>query len=174
MTLSNRLFLAVCLVGLANIAAVFGQTPAPVPVTDVVLTVGGSVTTPLKLTAADLQNLPRKTVRATPHNGKEAEYVGVALREILQKAGVKFGEHMKGKALANYLLVEATDGYQAIFALPELDPAFTDKLVLLVDRQDGKPLDGNAGPLQIIVPDEKQHARWVRQVKALTVRCACD
>ncbi len=46
----------------------------------------------------------------------------------------------------------------------------TDKLVLLVDRRDGKPLSGQEGPLRIIVPDEKRHARWVRQIISLVVK----
>jgi hypothetical protein len=85
---------------------------------------------------------------------------------------VKFGERMRGKALANYLVVEASDGYRAVFALPELDPGFTDRIILLADQKDKKPLDEKHGPLQVIVPGEKKHARWVRQVIALKVKLA--
>jgi hypothetical protein len=91
------------------------------------------------------------------------------LVELLKAAGVKFGQDLRGPALATYLVVEAADGYRAVFALPELDPAFTDRVVLLADQRDGKPLGGNAGPLRVIVPGEKRHARWVRQVKSLKV-----
>ena len=48
-----------------------------------------------------------------------------------------------------YLVVEAADGYRAVFALPELDPAFSDRVILLADRRDGKPLDGKEGPLRV-------------------------
>ncbi|MFO0893059.1 MAG: molybdopterin-dependent oxidoreductase, partial [Isosphaeraceae bacterium] len=61
------------------------------------------------------------------------------------------------------------DGYRAVFALPELDPDFTDRPVLLADRRDGRPLPGKDGPLQVIVPSDKRHSRWVRQVVALRV-----
>jgi hypothetical protein len=85
-------------------------------------------------------------------------------------AGVEFGEHLRGKALANYLSVEAADGYRAVFALPELDPAFNDRLIILADRRDGSALTAKDAPWQIVVPGEKRQARWVRQVVALMIR----
>ena len=53
-------------------------------------------------------------------------------------------------------MVDAADGYRATFAIAELATAFTSKQVLLVDRNDGKPLEDNEGPLRIVVPDEKR------------------
>jgi hypothetical protein len=44
---------------------------------------------------------------------------------------------------------------------------FADRL--LADQRDGKPLGANEGPLRAIVPGEKRHARWVRQVIALKI-----
>ena len=136
---------------------------------DVLLTVGGEVATPLKLTRADLDKFPRQKVRAKDHDGKDYDYEGVAVIEILQKAGLKFGDALRGKALAAYALVEAVDGYQAVYALPEFDPPASDRTILLADRRDAGALPANAAPLQIIVPGDKTHARWVRQVKSLTI-----
>jgi DMSO/TMAO reductase YedYZ molybdopterin-dependent catalytic subunit len=133
------------------------------------LTVKGEVEHPLELAAEGLAKLPRQTVHAKDHDGKEADYEGVALVEVLKAAGVKFGQDLRGKALASYLVVEASDGYRAVFALPELDPAFSERVILLADRRDKKPLDERHGPLQIIVPGEKRHGRWVRQVVALKI-----
>ena len=135
----------------------------------VLLTVSGEVEKPLQLSRSDLSKLPRRTVQAKNHEGKECNYEGVELREILARAGVKFGKELKGKLLASVVLVEAADNYQAVFALPELDSLFTDRVILLADRCDGQPLSEANGPLQMIVPDEKRHGRWVRQVKSLTV-----
>lgn len=125
---------------------------------------------PLKLSPTDLAKLPRSSVKAKGHDGKEATFEGIALAEILKLAGVEFGERLRGKALANYLLVEAADGYRAVFALPELDPAFNDRAIILADRRDGSPLTARDGPWQIVVVSEKRQARWVRQVVALTIR----
>ena len=74
--------------------------------------------------------------------------------------------------MALYLLVEAADGYRVVFALPELDPAFTERVVLLADHRDGQPLTPAEGPLRLVVPDEKRQARWVRQVGSGTVHRA--
>lgn len=133
------------------------------------LTIDGDVAHPTKLTAADLAKLPHVSTKAKEHDGSEATYTGVALIEVLKLAGVEFGESLRGKRLATYLVVEATDGYRVVFALPELDPAYTDKQILLVDQRDGKPLAATQGPLRIIVPDEKRQARWARQVIKLSI-----
>lgn len=136
---------------------------------EVLISVAGEVPTPLKLTRADLDKFARHTVRARDHDGKEYNYEGVAMIDILQKAGVKFGEALRGKALATYLLVEAVDGYQAVYSLPELDSSTNERLILLADKQDGAAFPATAGPLKIIVPGDKTHARWVRQVKSFTI-----
>lgn len=134
-----------------------------------VVKVEGEVTTPLRLTAAELSQFPRQTVVAKAHDGKESRYEGVALFEVLKKAGLPTGNDLRGKAVALYLVVEAADGYRAVYALPELDPAFTDRVILLADRRDAQALSSRDGPWQIVVPGEKRHARWVRQVIALRI-----
>lgn len=142
------------------------QSPT-VPVA--LLTIGGEVARPLKLTTADIAKLPRRTLRTFDH-GKEATFEGVPLVEVLRLAGVKFGEELRGKNLELYLLVEAADGYKAVFALPELDPAFTERVIILADRRDGKPLSVEEGQWRVVTPGEKRQGRWVRQVVALTVK----
>jgi len=121
------------------------------------------------LSRADLEALPHVKVAATEHSSGSVNFEGVTLKSVLEKAGVTFGESMKGKRLTNCLLVEAADGYRAVIALPELDPAFTDKQALLVFLRDGKPLGDKEGPYRIVIPDEKRMARWVRQVTTLKI-----
>ncbi len=163
MRLSYSIIICSLLVSLLTTVVGFDQT-------EYVLSVSGEGLTTKKLTITDLMKLPRVKVKAIPHNGKETEYEGVMLGEILKIGGQKFGENLKGKALSTYLLVEAEDGYQAVFAIPELDSAFTNKVVLLAYLQNNEPLASAVGPLQIIIPDEKRHARWVRQVKSLVIK----
>jgi hypothetical protein len=71
-----------------------------------------------------------------------------------------------------YVIVEAADGYQAVFALSEFDPDFTDRVIILADRRDGKPLPPPEGPFRLVVAGEKRHARWVRGVTTLDVEQA--
>lgn len=120
---------------------------------------------PTVLARADIEALPHTKVTT----GASTTFEGVSLKAVLEKAGVEFGETLKGKRLASYLLVEAADGYRVVIALPELDPAFTDKQVILAFLKDGKPLDEKEGPYRVVIPDEKRMARWVRQVTALKI-----
>jgi hypothetical protein len=129
------------------------------------LTVENGTGKQTQLTRADLEALPHVKVTT----GASATFEGVALGALLAKAGVGFGETLRGKRLASCLLVEAADGYRAVIALPELDPAFTDKQIVLVFLKDGKPLDDKEGPYRIVIPDEKRMARWVRQVRVLKI-----
>jgi hypothetical protein len=120
------------------------------------------------LTRADLDPLPHIKL-TTGTSAATTTYEGVNLRAVLEKAGIGFGDTMKGKRLASCLLVEAADGYSVVFALPEIDPAFNDKQIVLAFSKDGKPLDDKEGPYRIVIPEEKRLARWVRQVTTLKI-----
>ena len=114
---------------------------------------------PLSWTATEFAKLPRQSVRAKGHDGVESQYQGVSLIEALARAGVPSGKELRGKALSLFVVVEAADGYREVYALAELDPEFTDRVILVADRRDDKPLPAHSGPLQVIVPGEKKHAR---------------
>jgi DMSO/TMAO reductase YedYZ molybdopterin-dependent catalytic subunit len=147
------------------------QTPKPTPtntVSNYSLVIENEDGKQTKLTLADIAKLKRQTVKGNDH-GTEATFEGYPLIEVLKLAGIEFGETLRGKRLAAFLLVEAADKYQAVFALPELDPAFTDKTIILADRRDASPLSEKEGVLRIVVPDEKKQGRWVRQVTSLKI-----
>ena len=120
------------------------------------------------LDAATLAALPRETVAATAHD-QTLQCEGVALLALLRASGAMPAEPLRGPQLARYVLVDARDGYRAVYALAELDPTLGNRRVFVVDRCDGKPLADDDGPLRLIAPDEARPARWVRQVKAVTV-----
>lgn len=130
--------------------------------------VTGAVKYPVKLSAADLMELPRASVEMT-RDGRKVRYEGVWLHEVLKKAGAAGGTALRGQSLASYLLVESADKYQVVFSLAEIDPVFTDAPVLLADRADGKPLDAKEGPFRIVAPKEKRAARSARMVTKLEV-----
>ena len=127
---------------------------------------------PLKLTLADLELMPLQTVEALEHSGEKAQFTGVPLHQVLKAAGVPMGEHLHGPALSLYVVIVAADGYQAVYALPEIDPLATERPVILADQKNGRPLDAVAGPLRMVLPKEKRYARWVRQVIKIEVRRA--
>jgi DMSO/TMAO reductase YedYZ molybdopterin-dependent catalytic subunit len=130
--------------------------------------ISGAVKQALKLTAEDLAKMPRASVK-TMSNGMETVYEGVWLHEILKRAGVPQGEALRGKALASYVLAQAQDGYQVVFSLGELDPAFVDNEILLADTANGKALFGAQGRFRLVVPKDKPGARSVRILTKLEV-----
>ncbi|WP_419701353.1 molybdopterin-binding protein [Mucilaginibacter sp. NFX135] len=131
--------------------------------------ISGEVSTPLTIDAAYLQKFTQTTVTRKDKDRKDHTYSGVILSEILKAAGVTLGPELKGENLTKYLLVEASDGYQVIFALAELDKSFTDRTIILADKVDGAPLATADGPYRIIVQDEKKPARCIKQVTAMQV-----
>ena len=132
------------------------------------LTVRNGSGPPVVLSRAEIEALPHVRVE-TDRSGETVRFEGVLLRSVLEKAGVTFGDALQGKQLASVLVVEAGDGYRVAMALPELDPAFTDKQVVLVFLRNGKALDAKEGPYRILIPEEKRMARWVRQVTTLKI-----
>jgi hypothetical protein len=120
------------------------------------------------LSRADIEALPHTDVKSSAA-GAQSTFVGVSVKALVEKAGVVFGEAMRGKRLSSCLLVEAADGYRVVIALPEIDSAFTDKQVVLAFLRDGKPLDEKEGPYRIVIPDEKRMARWVKRVTTLKI-----
>jgi len=118
---------------------------------------------------ADLAGLRLDTVRAT-FRGTAHTYTGVRLLDLLGRAGVAV-DSAHGVNLVSRVLVEASDGWRAVFSLPELLPAFAGRRVVLADRMDGANLPAAEGPFHLLAPDDgEEHARWVRQVVAIRVR----
>lgn len=129
----------------------------------------GEVTTPVTIDAVYLQKFTQTTVVRKDRDGNDHTYSGVIVAELLKSAGATLGPELKGENLTKYLSVEASDGYQVIFALAELDKSFTDRTIILANQVDGKPLAPGDGPYRIIVQDEKKPARCIKQVTAMSV-----
>jgi DMSO/TMAO reductase YedYZ molybdopterin-dependent catalytic subunit len=132
------------------------------------LTIGGDVAKPLTLNKDDLAKMARTTVTLNDH-GKETSYEGVLLYDLLKQAGAPLDSQLTGKALASYVLAEARDGYQVVYTLTELDPAFTSNKIIIADTVDDKPLSETQGPFRLVVPQEKKPARSIRMLEKITV-----
>jgi hypothetical protein len=141
---------------IAIAGTVHAQAPAPAASVDapLVVRVNGAERA---FTLDDLKKLPSHTVRGKIHDAPEHSYTGASLGDVLRQAGMGPGLH--GSGLANAVVVEATDGYRIVFAPAELDPLFTDRVIVLAWSQDGG----------LIVPGEKHPARWMRQVRRVSV-----
>ncbi|GAB3743145.1 molybdopterin-dependent oxidoreductase [Spirosoma lituiforme] len=137
-----------------------------------VLTVTGEVTKPLTLQAADLKAMAHIEVTGKDRDGKEHQYAGILVVDLLKQAGATLGSELRGENLTKYVIVKAIDGYEVLFALPELDADFASRSIILADSVDGAPLGSGVGPYRIVVPGEKKPARWIREVKSIEVRFA--
>jgi len=142
----------------------------PASTTNAELRIGGEVSTPLTLSVNDLKKLPRTIVKVlNPHDHKEEIYEGVAVQELLGRAGVPQKERLRGSAMAMYVLAEASDGYRVLYALAELDSDFQDSEVIIADTMNGAPLAEKQGPFKMVAPHDKRPARSIRMLKSITV-----
>jgi len=133
------------------------------------LVVAGDVATALSLTSADLKTLPRVRVEAKSEDGTAHVYEGVLVAELLKRAGAPVGAELRGNAFTTYVLASGSDGYQAVFSLAELDPAFTSNDIIVADAVDGKPLSNAQGAFRIVAPKDVRGSRSVRMLQRLDV-----
>ena len=168
MTHQLALAAAACFLAL-NLTAAPALTQEAAPsAADATLVVGGDVTQPLTLKAADLKSMPRTKVTVS-EEGKDTPYEGVLVGELLKRAGAPVGRDLSGKAVATYVRATAKDGYQVVFSLAELDPGFTSNDIIVADTIDGKPLFDYQGPLRIVAPHDKRGARSIRMLQRIEV-----
>jgi hypothetical protein len=133
------------------------------------LAITGSVPARIVIQAADLASMPRQTITLTEPDGSKDEYEGVAVIELLKKAGVPTGGKLRGKALSTYVLAKAHDGYQVVYSLAELDPDLTQGRFIVADKRNGKPLFEYQGPLRIVAGTDKEAARSIRMLEELEI-----
>ena len=129
-----------------------------------------STTTNLVLNADNFAALHHTRIRLVdPHDKKMHRFTGVAVSEILARAGAPSGEKLRGNALRQIVIFRARDNYAVSFSLADFDAAYSDRTILLADQEDGAPLSDTAGPLRLIVSGDKKAARWVRMVTSVEV-----
>jgi DMSO/TMAO reductase YedYZ molybdopterin-dependent catalytic subunit len=111
---------------------------------DPTLTIDGAVAHPLTLTVADLAALPQSDIRVaylTGHGPEDATYSGVSLWSLIEKAGLGDAFKDRRSHSAHYLLLSASDGYQVVLGLGEIDPELEGKPALIALKRDGQPID---------------------------------
>lgn len=161
MTKTSYLAVALC----SFCPALPGQSPSTFGnIVEGKLTVGLLDKSPQVLERSEIARLPHKTVKVKSSGSKPSIYSGVPLQELLKHVGGVVSSDLGG-----IVVLESVDGPPVLFAMAEFDSALTDKRILLADSKDGKPLTAPEGPFRIIVPDEKEPTRWVKQVWAIYV-----
>jgi Oxidoreductase molybdopterin binding domain len=132
------------------------------------LTVVASDGTTKTLSIADIAALPSRPLDITfetEHGQSAGHYTGPLLWTVLDNA------HAIPPGARSHVRVVVTttgsDGYTAVLALAEIDPAFEGKTVLLATQQDGKPVSGTG--LRLVVPADKHGGRSVHDVVRIAV-----
>ncbi|SHE51238.1 molybdopterin-dependent oxidoreductase [Pedobacter caeni] len=135
-----------------------------------VVTITGQVHKTLVLNELELNTFRQTQVLRRDKEGHKHRYSGVLLLDLLQKAEINSVHGPGSKNLNRYILVEASDGYQVIFTLAELDENYSSNRIILANSRDGEALPANEGPFRVIVQDGKKPARCIRQVTNIAVR----
>ena len=172
--LHSGLFVLAMLLPHAGAAQEADRDPARTPHQHASYPPGTPLPSPLSipLDPATLATLPRESVIVPETQQKSLRCEGFSLAKLLARAGVFGGEPLGDERLASYVLVAAQGGRRVLYSLAELAPALGNDPVFLVDRCEGQPLDAGHGPLQLIAPHAARDARWLRQVKSITVVAA--
>ena len=135
-------------------------------------TLSGEVNHPATYDKASLGRLPHSIVNVTflTKNGSQSSsFRGVPLWNLLVTAGIKSDRTRRGRF--QYVEITATDCYQVVVALAELDPNFAGEPVLVADGQNGSPLGHEAGFARLIVPGDKFAGRntfWIGKIEVLS------
>jgi DMSO/TMAO reductase YedYZ molybdopterin-dependent catalytic subunit len=123
---------------------------------------------PITLDHAALAAMPRVSITASAHHEPPSQWQGVALQSILQQAGAPSGEQLRGRAMTTIVRITATDHYQVVFSLAELDPMLGNEQAILADTQDGHAITKD-GPFRVVVTGDKRPARWIHNVTTIEV-----
>jgi hypothetical protein len=141
---------------------VYPNKPKPV-----LLRVEGHVPNPLSLSLEDFRLYPRSTTQIAQNGGET--YEGVALSEILRRAGAPIDGGRDKAEMRMCVEVISRNGPRVVFSLAELDPAFVDSNVIVADMHNGGSFDPNVG-LFLVAGSDKIQLRSVEHVLAIRVR----
>ncbi len=148
-----------------------GSQP-PAQAKDTLLLMAGANQAQVSISLAEFRALAH--VNITVHNAHanaDEAYSGVPLAVLLAKLDAPLGEHLRGKALASYIVASGSDGYSVVLSIAEADPSFHGGEILVADTRDGQPL-GKSGPFQLIVSEDKRPARWVHNLVSISLHTA--
>ena len=150
-------------------AAGSGQPAQP---KDTLLLTAGANHAPVSISIAEFRALPHVSITVhNAHANVDETYSGVPLAALLAKLDAPLGDHLRGKALASYIVASGSDGYSVVLSIAEADPSFHGGEILVADARDGQPL-GKSGPFQLIISEDKRPARWVHNLVSLSLQDA--
>jgi hypothetical protein len=119
-----------------------------------------------------LAALPQVTVKVhNEHTKTDESYTGVALGDLLAKAGFAVGQATHREMLRSYIQAEGTDKYWVLYSLTETLASEHAGHVIVATSMDGHGL-GADGQLKLVSTEDAKPQRWVRNLTAITVKSA--
>lgn len=136
----------------------------------------GKVAHPFRVAPHDLSNYPTSSIEVSYYSGQQGfltrRYTGVLLADLLKTAVVQTDPAVKGDILRKYVLVTASDCYEAVLAVADLLPEYGGQQVLVAYADgEGKPLAAD-GFATLVVPGDKRASRYVSNIVRIRVRSA--
>lgn len=122
------------------------------------------------ISAAELAAMPHQSAMVAGEKGPARAYEGVPLTLLLQSVGAPSGKTLRGPALAEVVVVTASDGYRVVLSLAETDPGVRSAKVLLADRSQGTALGATEGAFRLVVEGDLRPARAARMVTSIRVQ----
>lgn len=147
---------------------------------------GGQVVNRRTFTLSDLQSLPATEVNASFLTGQGQEnrtYVGVPLWNLIQAVGglkPNPDPTVKNNSLRQYIVIEATDCYQIVLAVGEIQPNFEGKNVIVAyatkddPSSDPQLLGDDLGFARLVIPGDKAGGRNIFHIRRIYVLSAPD
>ncbi|PWV59876.1 molybdopterin-dependent oxidoreductase [Plasticicumulans acidivorans] len=135
-------------------------------------TLDGTVSTALSFDLAALQSMSTVTEAVSYVTSKgtvSATFTGVPLWSLLTMAGIVSDPDVKNDLLGKVLIATGSDGYQAVFSLAELDPAFGGNAslpIMVAFEMDGALLTDD-GFARLVVPEDIAGGRYVSNLVSL-------
>jgi DMSO/TMAO reductase YedYZ molybdopterin-dependent catalytic subunit len=136
--------------GFPRFGAHFGQPPPPIPA-DPAIEIAGAVVEPFAVKVDELATLPRRALTADFHcvagwTATDVPWEGVELQTFYRE---RVEPEVAPGPPITHLAFAGLDGYRSIVLIED---ALADD-VLLADRLDGQPLDGDHGaPVRLVSP----------------------
>jgi len=141
----------------------------------------GAVTHPKSFTPTSLGQYQTSKMTVTYFSGSAGlvtkTFIGVPLYDLISEAGVITDSTRKNDMLRKYLVINATDCYQVIVAVAEIQPSFGGQQAMVafetVDETGAVvPLDDTEGAVKLVMPGDKAGGRNVFHLSSIVVRSA--
>jgi hypothetical protein len=141
----------------------------------------GAVKKSLKLSIDDIQSFPEFHINAIPvlkekQNPSDdeklaevADYAGVLLRDVLEKAGMEYKRKFEP---AVYIRVLGDENEESVFSFGEIFYSNIGRSTLLAYRKNGKNFGSGENRLELIVSNDFRNGRQIHSVSEIIVERA--